>query len=218
MAMTKVTDCTKLKPTAEQLLKAAERLLAEKGLGAVSTREIARAAGQRNHSALHYHFGSQESLIEAILDYRMMPLNRHRQQRLDVLRAEGREADLRSLVEVIVEPFADELLRPPEDSYYLSLLAQLTSQRNWQPLFTSHQQRASALLQAGNLLLALLRPRYGEEVAVERLRLLGLHALNTITEWDAMRRRGELTLNSDTLSWRVTNFIDYLVGGLTAAS
>ena len=218
--MTDITTTTglELSSTAEQLLKAAERLLAEKGLGAVSTREIARAAGQKNHSALHYHFGCRESLIEAILDYRMTPLNQHRQQRLIALRAEGRERDLRGLVEVIVWPFAEELLQPPEESYYLSLLAQLASQRDWQPLFARHPGRAAAVLETGGLLLDILKQTHSETIALERLRLLGLHVLTTITEWDAMRRRGELILNQELLQWRVENFIDYLVGGLTADS
>ena len=58
----------------------------------------------------------------------------------------------------------------------------------------------------------------GEEIALERLRLMGLHMLNTITEWDAVRRRGDLTLNRNTLAWRVDNLVSYLVGGLSAPS
>jgi AcrR family transcriptional regulator len=207
---------TELTPTAEQLLIAAEKLLAEKGLGAVSTREIAREAGQKNHSALNYHFGSRAALIEAILDYRMTPLNQARQKRLGKLRAEGREGDFRGLLEVIIEPFAEELLLPPEQSYYLRLLAQLMSQQEWQSLFISRQQRSSAVLEAGGLLTGLLQQTLTTEIALERLRLMGLHVLNTITEWDAMRRRGELILNQDTLQWRVKNLVDYMLGALKA--
>tara|TARA_R110002073_G_scaffold24230_1_gene81738 strand:+ start:1769 stop:2443 length:675 start_codon:yes stop_codon:yes gene_type:complete len=203
---------------AEQLLIAAERLLAEKGLGAVSVREIARAAGQKNHSAISYHFGSIENLIDAILSYRMLPLNVKRAKRLEQWRHAGRTSDLRGLVQVLVEPFADELLQPPEQSYYLRLLAQLMSQRQWQPLFTEHPVRASAILETGELMADILRPIMGEEIALERLRLMGLHMLNTITEWDAVRRRGDLTLNRNTLAWRVDNLVSYLVGGLSAPS
>lgn len=195
---------------------AAEKLLAEKGLGAVSTREIAREAGQKNHSAINYHFGSREALIEAILDYRMTPLNINRQRRINTLRAQGREDDYRGLLEVIVEPFAEELLLPPEQSYYLQLLAQLMSQQEWQSLFTSRQQRSSAVMEAGGLLAGLLQQTFSKEIALERLRLIGLHVLITITEWDAMRRRGELVINEDNLQWRVKNLIDYLLGALQA--
>jgi AcrR family transcriptional regulator len=214
--MTLAIAQTELTPTAEQLLIAAEKLLAEKGLGAVSTREIAREAGQKNHSALNYHFGSRAALIEAILDYRMTPLNQARQKRLGELRAEGREGDFRGLLEVIIEPFAEELLLPPEQSYYLRLLAQLMSQQEWQSLFVAKQQRASAALEAGGLLAGLLQQSLSPDVALERLRLMGLHVLNTITEWDAMRRRGELILTEDTLHWRVKNLVDYMLGALNA--
>jgi AcrR family transcriptional regulator len=205
-----------LTASAEQLLIAAEKLLAEKGLGAVSVREIARAAGQKNHSAISYHFGAIDDVIDAILSYRMLSLNEKRSERLAQWRAAGHADDLRGLVQVLVKPFADELLLPPEHSYYLRLLAQLMSQREWQPLFTEDPVRAAAVLETGYLMAELLTPVIGEELAVERLRLLGLHSLNTITEWDAMRRRGELVLNDETLRWRVDNLVDYLLGGLTA--
>jgi AcrR family transcriptional regulator len=211
------TPAQELNATAEQLLKAAEKLLAERGLGAVSTREIARQAGQKNHSALNYHFGSRESLIDAILDYRMGPLNDRRSQQLAALRAAGREDDLRSLVEVVVLPIAEVLLLPANESYYLRLMAQLMSQHEWQSLFTANKHRASAVLEAGELLLALLQQSLSKEIALERLRLMGMHSLNTITEWDAMRRRNELTLNTKNLQWRVSNLVDYLVGALQAS-
>lgn len=207
-----------LSAPAEQLLIAAERLLAEKGLGVVSVREIARAAGQRNHSAISYHFGTIEDLIDAILNYRMVPLNEKRAAQLLQWRDAGRADDLRGLIQVLVEPFAAELLLPLEESSYLRLLAQLMSQREWQPLFTEHPLRASAVIETGELMVGLLRPVLGEALAQERLRLMGLHTLNTITEWDAVRRRGELRLTRNTLTWRVDNLIDYLLGGLSAPS
>ena len=46
--------------TRERLLLTAEKLLGERGINGVSLREITREAGQRNASALHYHFGSRD--------------------------------------------------------------------------------------------------------------------------------------------------------------
>ena len=48
------------------LIETAERLFAERGIDNVSLREINRAAGQKNVAALHYHFGTRESLLEAM--------------------------------------------------------------------------------------------------------------------------------------------------------
>jgi AcrR family transcriptional regulator len=52
--------------TAAALLKAAEKLFSEKGYEAVSTREIATAAGA-NLAAIRYHFGSKELLFNAVV-------------------------------------------------------------------------------------------------------------------------------------------------------
>ena len=54
-------------PARRSLVAAGERLFAERGIRAVSLREINKAAGQRNSSALHYHFGSREGLLRALL-------------------------------------------------------------------------------------------------------------------------------------------------------
>jgi AcrR family transcriptional regulator len=50
------------------MVDAAERLMAERGIAAVSLREVQDAAEQRNKSAAHYHFGSREGLIRAIIE------------------------------------------------------------------------------------------------------------------------------------------------------
>jgi AcrR family transcriptional regulator len=200
----------------ERLVRAAERLLAEKGLGAVSTREIAREAGQKNHSALNYHFGSFDGLISAILDFRMAPLNARRLRLLRELRKTHGELEVKELVRVMVEPLAFELLRPPEDSRYLRLLSQLVGHGEWQSMFSEKPERSSALLETGEALLAQLETEMDQEIAFERLRLLGLHVLMTVTEWDAMARRGELQLDAEALAWRVDNLVKYLAAALTA--
>ena len=54
--------------TRRQLILAAMRLMAERGLGSVSLRSVNVAAGARNASAAHYYFGSKLGLIEAIVE------------------------------------------------------------------------------------------------------------------------------------------------------
>lgn len=50
------------------LLDAAERLFAEHGISGVSDRRIAEEAGQRNHSAVAYHFGGRPGLLDALIE------------------------------------------------------------------------------------------------------------------------------------------------------
>ncbi|HHX84484.1 MAG TPA: TetR family transcriptional regulator [Actinomycetales bacterium] len=85
------------------LLDAAERLVAEHGAD-IPLREIAVAAGQRNNSAVQYHFDSRDGLIEAVLARRLVALEARRGEMLADLEAQGRERDVPALVRVLVEP------------------------------------------------------------------------------------------------------------------
>lgn len=90
----------------ERLLLAAERLIAEQGVG-VSLREIALAAGQRNNSAVNYHFGDRDGLIAAIVVARLEALEPPRRALLAQADAEGRGDDLHALVAVLAWPMFD---------------------------------------------------------------------------------------------------------------
>jgi len=72
--------------TLEQLLHTAERLFAQRGLDAVSVREIQKEAGV-NVAAVHYHFGSRDDLIRAVLHRRIAPMNERRIALLEKLEA-----------------------------------------------------------------------------------------------------------------------------------
>jgi AcrR family transcriptional regulator len=95
----------------EQMVDVAERLAAERGLAAMSLREVQSLAGQRNKSAAQYHFGSRAGLIEAVVATRMGPINDERARRLADLDDQEREPDVRELVEVLVEPLAEATTR-----------------------------------------------------------------------------------------------------------
>jgi AcrR family transcriptional regulator len=89
--------------TYQRLLSAAERLFAERGVDAVSLRAIMAAAGT-NVASVHYHFGSKERLIEALLDKYLNQLEKRRFALLDI--AEEAET-LRAIAEAIVVPLAE---------------------------------------------------------------------------------------------------------------
>jgi AcrR family transcriptional regulator len=95
----------------EEMIDAGERLAAERGIAAMSLREVQAAAGQRNKSAAQYHFGSRTGLIEAIAATRMGPINEVRRQLLDELDDGDGTATVRQVVEAIVHPIADATLR-----------------------------------------------------------------------------------------------------------
>ena len=98
--------------TAQELLVTAERLFAEHGLDGVSLRQIAVEAGSANNSAVQYHFGSKDGLVEAIFAFRLGQLL----QRRALLRARVADDDLRGHLEAHVLPLL-ELAESPDSSY-----------------------------------------------------------------------------------------------------
>jgi AcrR family transcriptional regulator len=108
------------------MIVTAERLFAERGVGAVSLREIGAAAGQRNNSAAQYHFGSKQGLVDAVVEFRMAPINERRLALLAELDAAGRADDLRGLVEALVEPFAEQASADPP-TWYARFIEQVTA-------------------------------------------------------------------------------------------
>ncbi len=118
----------------EAMILAAERLIAERGVAAVSLREIGAAAGQRNNSAAQYHFGSKAGLVEAIFAFRMAAINDRRLAALAELDATGRSRDVRGLVEAYVRPLADSFGDSPGERWYLRFLARVAGD----PQFSGH--------------------------------------------------------------------------------
>jgi AcrR family transcriptional regulator len=105
------------------LLREAERLFARRGLYQVTVREILEAAGQRNVSAINYHFGSRDGVLAAILVRHGDPT--------DVARGEllaqcGRDASSRELIAALVLPYAAHLATPSGRDY-LRIVAQLSA-------------------------------------------------------------------------------------------
>lgn len=87
----------------EELLDAAERLIAEHGFE-VPLREIAKAAGQRNNSAVNYYFRSRQDLIDAVVARRLVPMEIERQGLLDCMSGE-QMANAHAVLQILVEPF-----------------------------------------------------------------------------------------------------------------
>ena len=70
--------------TREKLLDEAARSFADDGVYDASMIEITRRAGQRNRSALHYHFGSREGVLCAVLERHVDFLARREGELLEI--------------------------------------------------------------------------------------------------------------------------------------
>lgn len=97
--------------TKTALIRAAERLFAEKGLGGVSVKEITRAAGARNESALHYHFGGLEPLIREVFAKRFREIEDARRARLAELGASLSGVTIEAVLEAAMSPFMEACLK-----------------------------------------------------------------------------------------------------------
>lgn len=104
------------------MIEIAERLIGERGLDVVSMRDVATAAGQRNNSAVQYHFGSRDGLILQVLRRRLVQLDADRRERLVRIDEEGLGADQATLVWVLFEPIVDLLRSQPDARHYARFL------------------------------------------------------------------------------------------------
>jgi AcrR family transcriptional regulator len=111
------------------IIIAAEALFAEYGLHGVSFRQISEAANQKNSSAIQYHFGTRDQLVEAVFKYRMERINPRRLKMLEEVERTGRASDARALVSVWIWPFAEQLKTGQEESRYFQFLAHAAKEK-----------------------------------------------------------------------------------------
>ena len=199
--------------TREQLILAAERLFAERGIDGVSLRQINLEAGQRNSSAAHYHFGSKLSLIESISDYRLERINRRRREMLDALGPEGMH-DVRAVVEAIVQPISEEITASEDGSCFIRFLAQLIGHPQvklediWASRFATDMKRAIGLLRRA-------LPDIPPAILAQRFGLMWEQIIHTLAD----RERLNLSETSSTSRGYlifVSNLVDVVSGGLSA--
>lgn len=116
----------KRKNTKKELLRAAERLFAEKGFADVSGKDIMRAAGARNESALQYHFGDINKLIEEVFSERFKDIESQRAARIAALDAAGKGDDVVALLQASIGPMFEACLEE-SGRLYARFAVQLTT-------------------------------------------------------------------------------------------
>lgn len=119
--------------TRHRLIAAAEELFAQRGIEAVSLREINAAAAQRNSTALQYHFDDRYGLLRAVLRKHEPAVHAARQELLDAYQRRGVD-DLRELAAALVRPAAGKLADPDGGRNYLRIHAQVVNRADT-PLF-----------------------------------------------------------------------------------
>jgi AcrR family transcriptional regulator len=198
--------------TKARLMTAAEGLFAEYGIEAVSARQIALAAGQRNQSAIRYHFGSKDDLIVALHAQRIGEINERRAQMFE---APGVAGDMRALIGAIATPLAERVERDASGSAYVRFLAHLFSDRQRRDLLIEHGESA-ALLRRIYAALRGLPGAIPEPLFSERLRLMVGGIIHALADRERLRTKGgagPFVLAQDAF---LNNLIDASIGILTA--
>lgn len=110
--------------TRERLLAAAEALYSANGIDAVSLREIQRASGVKNATALQYHFGDRAGLLSALLEKHHHDVEYRRHLLLDQFEQDA-GGSVHSLAEAFVLPLAAKLADPDGGPAFLVVYADL---------------------------------------------------------------------------------------------
>ena len=113
--------------TKKRIMDVAEQLFAARGVSGTSIRNITSRA-KVNLAAVHYHFGSKESVLEAVVSRRLVPLTAERSALLDEYerQSEGGAVELPKIIEALVGP-ALRLSRSSEKGgeHFMRLLGRL---------------------------------------------------------------------------------------------
>ncbi|WP_225433732.1 TetR/AcrR family transcriptional regulator [Mycolicibacterium mucogenicum] len=112
--------------TRAKLVKTAEKLFAEQGVDAVSVRSVNAAAGL-GAASVHYHFGSKDELLRAVVLDLGAAVGSAIQANVDVLAADSAAPSPDALVRAVTAPYLDLLRRQrTRGMRWIKIMAQIT--------------------------------------------------------------------------------------------
>ncbi len=174
--------------TRRKLVDAATRSFAAHGVFSASLVEITRRAGQRNRGALHYHFGSRDGVLCAVLERHAEFLAQREGELLQIARA-APVTDVTSVVEAIVRPAVELAETGWRGRCFLVILAELVEED--QTALAPEVQAAMART-GGYEVYALLAERMApvsEDVRTERFSLVTSFILRAVADRARSRER-----------------------------
>ena len=215
--------------TKEAIMATAERLFAEHGVTAVSSRQISEAAGQGNNAAVGYHFGAKSDLIRAIVRRHDAEIEQSRRlmvERLGVGGVDGAAvADdvddaagpgVRVWIECLVRPHTDHLAAAGRPSWYARFSLQVHTDPALREIVTDEILAAPSLGRIGRGLQIELSG-LAEDVRRERFEMLRSLIMHTCAD-----RERALAASAEPLepAWRHTGalLVDAITGLLLAPS
>lgn len=194
-------------------MDAAERLFAERGIDAVSLRTINAEAGY-SVAALHYHFGTRDGLVRALLLRAQPPMFERRERMVAALRPLACPP-LERIVEALVMPLTEGLFeKQGNGGHRLRFLTRL--------YFDRSPHMAGVLEESLRMFLPLLRralPGCDETTLTRRWALASELAVNALSRAETLHRavRGSARRNGAAEPAQlVRELVSFITGGLRA--
>jgi len=201
--------------TKTAILDAAQKLMAEHGINGVSLRAIMNEAGA-NPAALHYHFGSRESLIEAILARHGRRNSERRRAIIEKKLAREITAEIRDVVDALVDPILQMLTEEGESGRrFVQFLARLQSDRTG--IHSELEARNFADVRKGiGQMYAEACPHVPQKVKSLRITMAIDSMLQSLANADVMSNDWTEAHPGKGLTKFANSLKDFLVGGLSA--
>ncbi|MEV5894323.1 TetR family transcriptional regulator [Nonomuraea fuscirosea] len=205
--------------TREAILDAAERLFAEHGVGDVSNRQIAQAAGQANNFAVGYHFGAKPDLVRAIVRRYTTETEGRRLRMLAAIDSSagsgdsggpGGPGDLRAWISCLVRPATGHLDALGVPCWRARCLAQFDTVPGLRRIVIDESVATPSMRRTLEGMFRLL-PELPEEVHRERSDMSRLLVVHTLAERERALHEGGGTART---SWEATatGLVDALAG------
>lgn len=188
------------------LIRAGEKRFARDGVAGAKLSDVVRDAGQRNDSAVGYHFGSRDGLLLAIVAKHMAVMESQRE-------VPSPDADLAEVVRSIVIPTAN-LLNTEDGRDFLRIMEQLAG---WSGVAAGKPNEVLVGTVIGDQLGrldALLAKRLGRPLARERAALMVTFLTAALAERARSREHG--TRQRLSHQGFIEHLVNVLTGGLAA--
>jgi AcrR family transcriptional regulator len=151
--------------TRDALIRAGEQLMAARGIDAADLTDIQAAAGQKNRSAVAYHFGDRAGLVRAIGAKHRAQINSERHRMIDRIEQDG-NITIAGLVDAAVRPLAASLSTASGRDYII-ILAEAAARLGTAGLFEAGQAHTDSIQRLNRLLMVVL----SGTAAARRLRI-----------------------------------------------
>lgn len=204
--------------TRQNLILSALHLFSEQGIDAVSMRTINAAAGARNASAVHYHFGSKFGITEAIIGFIKDELDSHRLPTLESLEARaaaGEPARTREVMWAALKPY-DALSRTPDyGRSAIRFLARIQTDMN-ADIQNTLKRDPHEIAQRFDALLAVALPDLPGDIRQTRYLYCWTLMVQSLAGTGNWRDTTFGNLRAATGDAALLRFVDFMIGGLEA--